>query len=88
MTPRQRLHELTALRNRIDAEITALRADLEARDKARRRAAMKTAECGTDPGYYRHRRTLNEEACEACKKAHREYEATRVSRRARSRVLA
>lgn len=28
------------------------------------------ADCGTDAGYYRHRRTLKEPACDACKTAH------------------
>lgn len=28
------------------------------------------AECGTDAGYHRHRRTLGEDACEACLEAH------------------
>lgn len=28
------------------------------------------AKCGTDSGYYRHRRTLKEEPCDACKAAH------------------
>jgi hypothetical protein len=28
------------------------------------------ATCGTDAGYYRHRRTLGEAACEACREAH------------------
>jgi hypothetical protein len=30
----------------------------------------RVAECGTDAGYYRHRRTLNEPACPACLDAH------------------
>jgi hypothetical protein len=30
----------------------------------------RTAQCGTDSGYYRHRRKLNEEPCDACKAAH------------------
>lgn len=32
------------------------------------------AECGTDGGYYRHRRQLNEPACDPCKAAHSAYE--------------
>lgn len=29
------------------------------------------AKCGTDAGYYRHRRILKEDACDECKLAHR-----------------
>lgn len=35
-----------------------------------RNGARKPARCGTDGGYYRHRRVLLEEACKPCKAAH------------------
>lgn len=38
--------------------------------------------CGTDSGYYRHRRTLKEPACQECLDAHREYEEARKARSA------
>lgn len=46
------------------------------------------AVCGTDAGYYRHRRTNNEDACDACKAAHRDAEATRKKRRRLARSAA
>ena len=39
------------------------------------------ARCGTDAGYYRHRRTLKEQACPACCQAHAD--ATRLRAAAR-----
>ncbi len=88
----ERLLELHKLRDRIEAEIQELedaivRVSL-ARAKAiaegavrRRRRKRATAMCGTPSGYYRHRRTLQEPACEECKAAHRIAEAIRVEKR-------
>jgi WhiB family redox-sensing transcriptional regulator len=39
------------------------------------------AECGTDSGYYRHIRFLDQPACDKCIQAHRDYEAARVARK-------
>lgn len=38
------------------------------------------AKCGTNSGYYRHVRTLNEDACDACKDAHSRYQSQHQSR--------
>ena len=38
------------------------------------------ATCGTDAGYYRHTRRLNEPACDPCRVAHREAERRRRAR--------
>lgn len=87
----KRLVELHQLRDKIDVEIAALeraivRAEV-ARAKAirngaqmRRTRRQAVAECGTPSGYYRHRRTLKEPACDACKIAHRVAEAMRVQK--------
>jgi hypothetical protein len=87
-----RLVELHKLRSQIDEEIKALEKAVirvtVARDKAasqgarvRRVRHRPVAECGTDGGYYRHRRTLREPACEECKAAHRIAEQIRALRR-------
>lgn len=38
------------------------------------------AKCGTDSGYYRHRRQKRELACDECLRAHREAERARAAR--------
>lgn len=45
-----------------------------------RRTRLTSALCGSDSGYYHHRRTLNEEACDWCKLAHSEAERRRRAR--------
>jgi hypothetical protein len=37
------------------------------------------AACGTDGGYYRHRRITNTEPCEACKRAHADWKRQRAN---------
>jgi len=37
------------------------------------------AKCGTDGGYYRHRRITNTEPCDACKRAHADWKRQRAS---------
>jgi hypothetical protein len=37
------------------------------------------AKCGTDSGYFHHRRALKEEACDRCKAAHSQAERQRTS---------
>lgn len=90
---RARIDKLIQLRARIEAEIGAIEAEIRDEITAIRRAkeAAKhaqisirnrpVAQCGTDGGYYRHRRTLKEPACDACKLAHRVTEAQRQARR-------
>ena len=48
-----------------------------AEDPRRRYSKPWEAICGTDAGYYRHRRKYREPACEACKAAHRQAERDR-----------
>ena len=94
ITPRRaRVERLLDLRKRIDAEIDQIEQEIEDEIAAMRRARLsavkakasigrrRVAECGTDGGYYRHRRTLGEDACEACKLAHRVAESERRARR-------
>ncbi len=38
------------------------------------------AECGTDSGYYRHKRIEKKDACPACKAAHTAAESARVAK--------
>lgn len=38
------------------------------------------AQCGTDGGYYRHRRITNTEPCEPCKRAHADWKRQRASK--------
>jgi hypothetical protein len=45
------------------------------------RRRNRTVECGTDGGYYHHRRALGEPACSPCKAAHAEAQALRSMRR-------
>jgi hypothetical protein len=47
------------------------------RDRAGRRFV---AVCGTDSGYYKHRRRLKEPACDPCRIAHAEAERDRAAR--------
>lgn len=86
-----RLTELYRLRSQVDQEIravedalvrlaTARQKAIEAGIRYRKRHRL-IAQCGTDGGYYRHRRTLREPACEECKAAHRIAEAMRARRR-------
>lgn len=88
----ERLVELHLLRDRIEDEIQAAeeaiarfeaveRRAIEEGLRARPRRNRRVARCGTPSGYYRHRRTLNEPACDACRAAHRVAEALRVQRR-------
>lgn len=88
----KRLVELHQLRDKIDLEISALeRAIVRAQHarvqaveqgaRIRRTRRQAVAQCGTPSGYYRHRRTLREPACEECKIAHRVAEAMRVQKR-------
>lgn len=95
-TRRARVQDLYDLRRKLSAEIAKIEAEVAAEIQAIRRAkeAARATErriifrrrpeavCGTNGGYYRHRRKLNEDACEACKLAHRVYESERVSRKA------
>lgn len=72
-----RLDRLRELRRKVDEEILR---ELNARPH------RKAAECGTDSGYYRHRRALHEPACDDCKAAHRAAENARYWRRRRSQT--
>lgn len=87
-----RLVHLHQLRDKIDEEIAALEGAIVRASKAREQAMRMrgkerrprrraTALCGTDGGYYRHRRTLNEPACDECKLAHRVAEQIRVAKK-------
>lgn len=65
VTDRRRLLGLYKLRAQVDYEIAQLEAQrIGIRPKA------PVAKCGTDGGYYRHRRTLKEAPCDACRAAH------------------
>lgn len=91
-TRRVRLESLYDLRRKVNAEIDQIAAEIDAEIAAMRKARNAArlakvplpkrgrAECGTDSGYYRHRKTLKEPACDACKLAHRVYEAQRRQR--------
>jgi WhiB family redox-sensing transcriptional regulator len=46
-------------------------------DMPRRRFRVSVAECGTDAGYYRHLRKLQETACGPCKRAHADAQSLR-----------
>jgi hypothetical protein len=89
----QRLVQLYGLRLRILREIAEIEAamanELAAVNRARTAAETagvpisrrRDALCGTDGGYYRHRRKHKERACDACKLAHRVAEQVRRERR-------
>lgn len=88
-----RLINLYDLRIRIAREIADIEAamtnELAAIERARgaaERAGIAISRrgealCGTDSGYYKHRRKHKETACEACKLAHRVAERTRRDKR-------
>lgn len=88
-----RLNRLLDLRKRVDDDIAALEDEIrsEMAAMARAKVAARNAEvrlhrrrealCGTDGGYYRHRRKHKQPACDACKLAHRVAEAERKRRR-------
>jgi len=87
------IERLYAMRRSINQEIARIEAEIDADIRAMRRAKEAAAvasvsvdrrtiaACGTDGGYYRHIRTLDEDACEACKLAHRVAERERSARR-------
>ncbi len=80
-----RLDQLYTLRAKIDHQIATEVGRMEAeakaqRDRLRRHRRASRVECGTDSGYYRHRRTLAEPACEDCLRAHRQAERDRARR--------
>jgi hypothetical protein len=72
-----RLMELMQERARIEIAITT---ELE-RLIAAVRGSGGLPGCGTDSGYYHHRRQLHEPACPACKLAHAYANAARTRRR-------
>lgn len=93
-----RLTELYALRRRVETEIFDERTSIAKAKAAAEAASARVAagyvpvkpkvrppaRCGTDGGYYRHRRTLREEACTACQEAHAATERDRRRRAAAS----
>lgn len=90
---RRRVEKLYALKRQVESEIKMIEQEIDqeihAMKRARKAAAAKQivvprkriALCGTDGGYFRHRRTLKEDACEACKLAHRVAEQIRRQNR-------
>lgn len=93
MSRRERIEKLYRILSQVNAEIAVIEAELRdelaATSRAKTQAAKasartrnrKIAQCGTPTGYYRHRRTLSEPACDACKLAHNLAEAERVARK-------
>lgn len=78
-TPQQvnaRVLQLLDLRKRIDSEL-ALLASLPAPRKPTRGEPS----CGTESGYYHHRRITETEPCRACKAAHTAADRARYARR-------
>lgn len=59
-----RVNRLLTLREAVDDELKQLANIARTAD-----APRKTATCGTDSGYYRHRRR-SEEPCRGCRRAH------------------
>lgn len=83
----QRLIKLYTVRENITDEIRALEATMAAEQEAVARARKlsgkreQKALCGTDSGYFRHRRRLSEAACPSCLIAHRVAERERARKR-------
>ena len=71
-----RLNRLRLLKARVDTEL----ADLEWRTGQPAPQRRRHAICGTDSGYYHHRRIDRGPACEPCKKAHAQAERDRARR--------
>lgn len=83
-----RLMGLYRLRAQVQEEIATLEALIDRENEAVERARMKWATnklCGTDSGYYHHRRIQKEPACTPCKRAHAVAESDRQRRRADER---
>ena len=80
-----KLDELFALRERVDREIAREVARVEAAATAARERAddllRRDRYCGTDTGYYYHRRKFGEPACGPCRAAHAKAEAARQRRK-------
>lgn len=79
-TIEQRLNELAKLRDRIDAEVRRLHAQMVRTPKPiTRRSRHTMPDCGTESGYQRHYRLG--EKCEPCKVAHAAHTAEAHRRR-------
>lgn len=76
-----RLAQLRTLRDQIDAEIDRLITQVAIARLTIVEPWPRVAQCGTDGGYYRHRRTLGETACRPCRDAHAAAERDRAGRR-------
>ena len=74
--------EIIQLEQQAEDEANAIRRARQAAHASRAKLTRKAALCGTDSGYYRHRRKFNEEACQACKLAHRIAERVRTQNKA------
>lgn len=96
MTPAERANRLLGLYDlhaRVRGEIAALEAEIANEYAALRRAKAAAAKagvktshrvvalCGTDSGYFRHRRQLHEPPCDACRLAHAAAEKARATAR-------
>lgn len=68
-TPAEKIDQLLTLRAKVDAELKAAVARLNAQP-ARKRSRLVVPECGTESAYQRHRH-YGEETDEPCKAAHR-----------------
>jgi hypothetical protein len=86
-TPRRR--RLVALRKQVLTEIARYERLNPVRDEVSAAAwhvdagyAQPPAKCGTDGGYYRHKRTTFTEPCKACLRAHSQAERKREKRAA------
>lgn len=78
-TPQQvnaRVLQLLELRRRIDGELALL-----ASQPAPRKSTRSEPSCGTESGYYHHRRITKTDACPACKAAHTAADRARYARR-------
>lgn len=83
----QRLVKLYSLRASVEEEIVKLEAEINTEalllTEARRvgvKRPRRTAACGTDSGYYRHRRRDKTPPCDACRLAHNLAERRRFAK--------
>lgn len=74
--------EISEIENAMAAELNAVQRARAAAEEAGVPVSRSRDDlCGTDSGYYRHRRKFKERACDACKLAHRVAERARKERR-------
>lgn len=78
-TPEEKVDQLLTLRAKVEAELRATLAEINA-EPARKRSRLVVPECGTESAYQRHRH-YGEEADDECLAAHRLHNRIKYAQR-------